>query len=126
MKVRISGQSIRFRLSKADIYHLQKNGELIQSTQIGLHKDQALHYHVSVSKVIEPLTSFKNQKIKLEIPIKLADIWLNSEQVGWDFKQILNSGSELYILVEKDFQCLVPRPHENEENNYPNPLAYNS
>lgn len=123
MKVRISGQSIRFRLSKSDIDQLKMHSELSQSTQLGLYDDQKLEYQLLITNADTPLCSFQNNKIRLEIPIPLAKEWLNTEQVGWDCRLQLINDSDLYILVEKDFQCLVPRPHENEENNYPNPLA---
>ena len=43
--------------------------------------------------------------------------WHLNDKVG--FEAEMDNGC--YILVEKDFQCLVPRAEEAEDDLYPNP-----
>ena len=47
--------------------------------------------------------------------------WADSEQVSIEAVQTIDDGSELKILVEKDFACLTPREGEDESDLFPHP-----
>ena len=42
---------------------------------------------------------------------------------GFQHKQALSNGKELFLLVEKDFVCL-DNTFEDQSDNYPNPNAH--
>ncbi len=57
------------------------------------------------------------------LPKALAKTWVETEEVGFEANQPLENGESLYILVEKDFQCLTARPNEDESDNYAHPAV---
>jgi hypothetical protein len=56
------------------------------------------------------------------MPKSIADEWTESNEVGFQHIQILPNGTELFLLVEKDFVCL-DNTFEDQSDNYPNPNA---
>ncbi|NOT36121.1 MAG: hypothetical protein HOP11_01950 [Saprospiraceae bacterium] len=126
MKIRITGQSLRMRLNKQDIEQLHKNKSLCQSSSFGSLTTIQFQYELKIHSNPDITTDFSNNKLQVSIPDSIAANWLNTEQVGISATIKNSDNTELYVLIEKDFQCLVPRPQENEENNFPNPLALKS
>jgi len=51
----------------------------------------------------------------------LGQVWANSERVGLNHEQKVNGEASLTIVIEKDFQCLEPRPNEDQSDSFPNP-----
>ena len=49
--------------------------------------------------------------------------WATTDQVSMQGKQVLDDGSKLQILVEKDFACLAPRDDEDGFDMFPHPDA---
>ena len=49
-----------------------------------------------------------NNHLRLFIPQSLADEWIQTEKVGFSENLIINKDCALFVLVEKDFQCLEP------------------
>ena len=121
MKIRIKDSSIRLRLSKVDISTLSDEGCVLSECQIA--PENTLKYMISISDKEEITIKMKYHTIDLKIPYDQLQVFLQDDQVG--FSHTIDNGLEggLSILVEKDFQCLVPRPHEDESNLYTNPLA---
>ncbi|MCZ2130441.1 MAG: hypothetical protein LC109_09265 [Bacteroidia bacterium] len=62
--------------------------------------------------------AFTDQTITVFMPKSWIEKWDENDQVGFDGYD----AHGLYILVEKDFQCLSPRA-EDESDLYPNPDA---
>ncbi len=56
------------------------------------------------------------------MPKSIAEEWTESNEVGFQHIQILPNGTELFLLVEKDFVCL-DNTFEDQSDNYPNPNA---
>ena len=120
MKIRILGNSIRFRLNKPEVEELCSNGKVGQRT---VFKDNVFYYTVEVSTDHPAMTAeFDGQGIKLYLPGDLAKDWDEDERVGFQENIKVREGEELSLLLEKDFTCLVPRG-EDESENYPNPKA---
>ena len=120
MKIRILGNSIRFRLNKSEVAELCTNGKVSQRT---VFKDTVFYYSVEVSTDHASLTAeFDGRGIKLYLPGDLAKHWDEDERVGFQDSVKVREGEELALLLEKDFTCLVPRG-EDEPENYPNPKS---
>ena len=49
---------------------------------------------------------------------------MDSNKVGFSHIFVLNSGTKLKLLVEKDFVCM-DETVEDQSDNYPNPKAIN-
>jgi len=121
MKIRIKDSSIRFRLSKSDISTLSEEGCLLSECQIA--PGNSLKYMISVADNDKISLKMKYHTINVKVPYNLLQKFYLEDQIG--FNHTVPNGLEegLYILVEKDFQCLIPRPQEDLSNLYANPQA---
>jgi len=114
MKIRIKGNSLRYRLTKSDIDYFSSNGYIEETIFFGTRK---LVYALQQSLVDELTADFKDQKIVLYVPAAIMEEWTTTDRVGFE-----NNNSSLYLLIEKDFKCL-DNVAEDQSDNYPNPLA---
>jgi hypothetical protein len=117
MKIRINNSSLRYRLTRPEVERFAIDGIIIETVNIGI---ETLTYILQSQPVDQLSATFKNNVITLTVPQKLAKIWTNTENVGFDNQ----GGTGLYLLVEKDFKCL-DNVTEDQSDNYPNPLAKN-
>lgn len=116
MKIRINGNSVRLRLSQSEVIQFVNEGIVSSSCNLGGGR---LTYQIKKGDFPTIFANMENQTISINIPNNLADHWDTDFRVGFD-----NMDSRgLYILVEKDFQCLKPRINEDESDLFPNPQA---
>ncbi len=121
MKIRIKDSTIRLRLSKMDINTLSEEGCILSECQIAV--GNTLKYMISLTEKDEISIKMKYNTIDLKVPFGQLETFLEEDQVGFDHTIDNGIDGGLYILVEKDFQCLVPRSNEDESNLYSNPQA---
>jgi len=113
MKIRIKGNSVRFRLTQSEVKQLCEQGSVEEQTTFG---DAIFGYAVQMDAEKKHMTAeFKNQNITLFLPRSLGEGWFENDKVGFE-----NHQDELYILLEKDFTCL-DNTMEDQSDNYPNP-----
>lgn len=113
MKIRIKGNSLRYRLTKSDVASLAMNGFIEESTNFGA---QVFKYALRRGMVNSLSASFEDNTITIHMPGKMIEEWVYSDRIGFE-----NSNSAMYLLVEKDFVCL-DNVAEDQSDNYPNPL----
>lgn len=111
MKMRIKGNSIRYRLSMSDIARFDRDGYIEEIVDFGASQ---LTYALQRSAAPSLWAEFTNNKIMIFMPSSWAEEWINTDRVGFDQK------GSLYLLVEKDFQC-IDNVAEDQSDNYPNP-----
>ncbi len=115
MKLRIRGNSIRLRLTKSEVTKLAEQGLVEEKTDFG--NGQFFIYAVTVSGKFESITAdFQNGQISIFIPQTVVETWTNGEEVGISAEQGL-----LKLLIEKDFNCLIPRNTEEDADTFPHP-----
>ena len=114
MKIRIKGNSLRYRLTRTDIETFTKQGYLEEQTNFG---GNVLTYAIKADDTEVLSASFINNTITLLMPFTIAAEWTGTDRVGY-----ANKTPNFYLLVEKDFQCL-DNVEEDQSDNYPNPLA---
>jgi hypothetical protein len=117
MKIRIHGNSIRFRLSKSEVAMLETEGYLEETTDFGLAQ---FGYAVQKSAINELQARFEHNEITLEVPEKLIAGWASNNTVGFEGNMPLSDGNSLFMLIEKDFKCL-DNVDEDQSDNYDNP-----
>ena len=124
MKIRIKGNSIRFRLTQTEVKAICERDMVREKTQFN---EAHFVYAVEASNQHDYLqASFLDQGIILFVPKDTLADWSTNDQVGFYHTQILNNGQKLELTLEKDFVCLDERV-EDETDNYPNPkLAENT
>jgi hypothetical protein len=114
MKLRIKGNSLRYRLTRSDVAQLTKVGFLEDKIDFG---EQALLYALQLTDKEELSANLVNSTITLYMPKKMISEWENIDKAGFE-----NTSGNLHLLVEKDFTCL-DNVDEDQSDNYPNPLA---
>ena len=114
MKIRIKGNSLRYRLTKSDMYRLSHEGYLEDRTNFGKRE---LVYVIQKTSERKLSAFFDDNVICLQIPGNMIEELDKTDRVGFEGKQ-----NDLQLLVEKDFTCL-DNVDEDQSDNYPNPLA---
>jgi hypothetical protein len=121
MKLRIRGNSVRFRLSRAEIAQLEDTGAVQDTVQFG--PGNLLAYGLEVGSADSLAVSYTPDRIRVEVPAVSAEQWLQPEEVSLQGEQPLAGGGRLLILLEKDFACLTPREGDDDADSFPNPAA---
>lgn len=119
MKIRIKGNSIRYRLTKTEIANFGKNGYLEERTEF--LNGPVFYYCLEKRPGIDNLqASFLDNRITVFVPENLTEEWTTTEVVGFTNSVPLGEGKELFLLIEKDFVCL-DHTFEDQSDNYENP-----
>lgn len=122
MKIRIKGNSLRYRLTKSEIDKFALTGYLQEKISFGAN---ALCYSIKSSPQDQLSASLISKEITLYVPSSFIEKWISTDQVGFEHNMELDGSHELlYLLVEKDFTCL-DKTNEDQSDNYPNPLLKN-
>lgn len=119
MKIRIRGNTIRYRLDKQDINALRQTGKVEADTTIG---SQALHFCIKAKETATAAVKLEAFGLHLSLPQQQVRQWTGTDQVGIEAELPNADGSVLKILVEKDFKCLTQRD-EDDSQAFDNPLA---
>ena len=120
MKIRIKGNSIRIRLTKTEVSVFCDQGIYSEETRFN---DKSFHYSLRTSDQDENLrATFNDDTITFFVPKEFTANWAENDEVGIRNLQILDDGTELFLLLEKDFVCL-DETFEDQSDNYPNPRA---
>ena len=114
MKIRIKGNSLRYRLTKSEVEGFAESGYL---EEVIIFVSNSLIYALERSHAARLSANFEQNKITLFMPGVMIDEWFNTERTGFE-----NFDGNLYLLVEKDFKCL-DEVSEDQSDNYPNPLS---
>ncbi len=122
MKIRIKGDSIRFRLTKTEVATLCDKGYIEETTHLG---PQSFTYAVKRSAIPDMEVSFKNKTILLKISANKIYQWDKNETVGFETTVSADVKNKVHLLLEKDFVCLDERI-EDQSDNYPNPKMFNN
>jgi len=118
MKIRIKGDSVRFRLTQTEVRELSENGKIYDHTNFGNAKFQ---YGVILDDNIDDLqVSFVHNSILLQMPITIGKDWYSNDIITYENRIETYQGTKLYLLLEKDFTCL-DNTTEDQSDNYPNP-----
>lgn len=119
MKIRIKGNSIRYRLTKTEVETFCRKGYYEEKTEF---KDQCFTYKLRSRKdILNMNADFKSDTITMYLPENDKDRWATSNLVGFKHGLSLGDGKELLLVLEKDFVCL-DETIEDQSDNYPNPL----
>ena len=124
MKLRITSDSIRLRLSPTDVQLFRENGMVEETLQIGPASGQRMVYRL-VRDEAAPFVAanLENNLLAVTVPSSDAIEWTGSDQVGIEGVHSSPSGSRVKILVEKDFACLTERAGHEDMDTFPNPGA---
>lgn len=119
MKLRIKGDSLRLRLTRAEVQSLADSGSVEEHVHIGPQEE--LIYRLRRVTGRAPLgATFADGVIEIHVSEQAADRWCTSDLVTLDHTQ-QQGNVNLRIVVEKDWACLAPREDEDESDNFRHP-----
>ena len=122
MKLRIRDNSVRLRLTRGEVDAVQETGVI--RSQTGFPGGREFRYCVESSPAsVNRAAFFSDNEINIRLPEPMVLAWATTDQVSMQGEQVLDDGSKLQILVEKDFACLAPRDGENESDMFAHPDA---
>ena len=121
MKLRIKGNTIRFRLTQTEVDHLA-SGSVDAKTQFPGGK--ALVYKIQSGAEFEVVLS--EAEVSITVPNDAVEAWATTDKIEISNSIELENKEQLEISIEKDFKCLTERPKEDESDMYPNPLEKHS
>ena len=116
LKLRILDNKVRIRISQDELNDLSEGTAISSNTQF---PSQVLKVFVVPTSSNFIKLDFVKNIIHIDIPIKQIEALQNSDQVGINHKEDINSKS-LFLVFEKDFKCLTPRD-EDESKLFKNP-----
>lgn len=121
MKIRIRGNTLRFRLGRTEVAEFGHKGRIEEKVNFG-QGDQNNFYYGLQKAVDEKFSgSFTGGRITVSVPGSVVDRWAGSDEVSIDGKQIIDGSIELEFLIEKDFVCLNAHNDEDQSDRYPHP-----
>lgn len=123
MKVRVKGNSLRFRVAQSELAKLMAGERIEQTIYFSPAEDSRLTY-VLEHKSSSFSTTLRYQPHEVAIVLSTADLkaWGESIQVGIYAAADLGAHGVLDLLVEKDFACLDLSDAQNIDT-FPNPNA---
>ncbi len=124
MKLRILENSIRIRVTQAELSRVVTEGLVRQQVDFG--SGAPLVYELRCVADGETRARFREGCVSVRVPRAAVEQWTRPEEVSIRGRQALPGGASLKILVEKDFQCLVPREGEDQSVFFPNPQISDS
>jgi hypothetical protein len=118
MKIRIKGASLRLRLSKSEVARLVHEGVVEEQTPFG---DSIFRYAVQKTGTGAELSAaFEGGSMTMFVPQSLIEDWDTNMLISVEANMPVAEGGSLYLLLEKDFQC-IDATSEDQSDNYINP-----
>lgn len=114
MKIRIKDNSIRLRLTKTDVQQLKNTHEVACKTIIS--PNQIFHYILRIDTSTNDLkASFDTSTITVALSIEQARILTDTDEITIIGSQPNGEADELFLLIEKDLQCLDPTDEDQSD-----------
>lgn len=118
MKIRIKGNSIRYRLTKSEVETLAETGYYKEETEF---PHRTFGYAIKADARTQELDAdFSADTITMCLNKDKSLVWPKNEIVGFSSEIKTPNGTILSLLLEKDFVCM-DNTHEDQSDNYPNP-----
>ena len=103
MKLRILGNTIRFRLSRSEMEQLENIGVVENTTDFGLGAQLLYKLEIGLHDCLEAI--YSDDCIRVFVPKVMAQRWMQTDEITLQGEKSLDSGAQLKILLEKDFAC---------------------
>ncbi|MDJ0367730.1 hypothetical protein QMK33_21500 [Hymenobacter sp. H14-R3] len=109
MKLRLEENSLRLRLSEAEVAQFASTGRVAYTIIFGPEAGQTLEYALEQLPATDPTLAVRVRyaagALAIEVPAKLAEEWTSTEKNGFSERVRVAANQELRIMVEKDLDC---------------------
>lgn len=120
MKLRLLDDSIRLRLSQSDVVDAERQG--VVEGQTRFPDGSSFRFALETLREGPASAGFAGDRMVVGLPATEISAWANDDSaVSLEGEVDLPDGSQLKLLVEKDFQCLTERPDEDQSDLFQNP-----
>jgi hypothetical protein len=117
MKLRIKGDSVRLRLTRAEVRELLSAGHVVDATRFP--GGGTLTYELRADAGVTAIGArFAHDALQVVAPAAMLTTWGGSEDVSLE-AALAVAGGVLAILIEKDFPCMIDRPLEDDSDAFP-------
>jgi hypothetical protein len=113
MKLRIENDTLRLRLSEAEVQEFASTGQVASVVRFGLEPGQ--HFTYALERGSEPAQTLPHAEpvqvhyapgaLTVLVPFAVAKAWVQTDQNGFSHEVPLAENQRLHILVEKDLDC---------------------
>lgn len=118
MKIRIKGNSVRFRLTKTDVDIITQQGYHEEATHFG---NAVFKYALKKTETSDALSAtYSDHTITVFMPETFLNGWAENDIISIKGNMPIGNDESLFLLVEKDFVCL-DHTDEDQSDNYANP-----
>jgi len=114
MKLRIQGNSLRFRLTRSEVARLHESAIVEETAHFSV--ESGLTYRIRKGAGGDIRAELMEGAITVHVPSTVIDGWATSDDVGINARD-----GQMRITIEKDFRCLTRR-EEDEADAYPHPV----
>jgi len=122
MKLRILADSLRLRLSQSDVRTFSDTGRVEEVIHFGASA-QMTYALVHADTVTSLEATFTDAEITVRMPSAMARGWADTEEITIKGEQPVGEGTQLALLIEKDFKCAIPRPGEEDYDGFEHPTG---
>ena len=109
MKLRLEENSLRLRLSEAEVQQFAATGRIAYTIAFGPEPNQTLVYALERLPEADPTAAVQVRyaagALAVEVPAGIAHNWVSTENIGFKGQVLIAEDQELRILVEKDLDC---------------------
>lgn len=119
MKLRILDDTIRLRLERSEVEALATGSDVAART----HFPDGRVFGYRLRTAASAAAAFAEDTITVSLPESDVSAWSADESAVSLRAEFGVASGRLRVLVEKDFECLEPRPGESQANRFRNPKA---
>ncbi len=121
MKLRIRGNSLRFRLGRSEVQDFGSTGRIDEIVNFDHNGQNDFCYTLKKVRDDEFSGKFDSGRITVSVPETIVDHWVESDQISIEGSKKLDERTVLKFLIEKDFVCLNAHNDEDQSDRYPHP-----
>ncbi len=118
MKLRLRGNSIRMRLTKSEVERLETETSVEEFVEFAADDSDRFCYRLVKSDKNAFKVTNKDNTLQVSVPQDVINAWVMGDEIGIEAET-----GGVSLLIEKDFECLKPRPGEDQTDNFPHPNA---
>jgi hypothetical protein len=105
MKLRIEDNSLRLRLSEAEVQQFAHAGRVAAVLPLGPTTADQLTYALERVETEDFRVTYGAGAITVKVPATLATHWTSTDQNGFSATLLLSEDQSLKVLIEKDLDC---------------------
>ena len=113
MKVRIQGNSFRFRLKQPEVERFMAEGIIAETVEFGPAAASCLTFSLKITQQEKSSVVFQSDTVIFYVPAAISGEWGSTNSTG--FEEWIDTGADrkMKLLVEKDFRCMEACAEDN-------------